>query len=334
MCAPALRRFIRSRVPDALVEDTLQDTFLRAYRSRMRFDAARPPLPWLMRIAGRACWETLRVLPAEFPVASADNGIVCSRDDPHQHFERRLRVEAISGALSDLSSRHQRLLRAWELEDDGSYLVLAAQEGISTKALKSALFRARAAFRARYTALAERSGVAAVLAWRPFRHRHRFDRDWRGLAGFGPVAEAAFASMAATLVTVALVLTPTPRASGGTAEAAFVPNAAATAYWLPANVHLGVSVAPQEPPPAVDLQSGSGGTHGLIGGVSTPETGPLAARGEVDLGVDSNASDATVTLGLDEPTGSLSVVQGVEVRCNTEIRGLACDAARRTPLAR
>ena len=328
LCAPALRRFIRTKVPEALVEDTLQDTFLRAYRSRARFDPARPPLPWLLTIARRACWETLRVLPPDVPLAAADPGPPSLRDDPHQHFEWTLRIEAMSGALGGLSPRHRRLLRAWDFGDHSAYQVLAVQEGISPKALKSALCRARSAFRSRYSALAERSGVAALVTWRPGRRlRRSFNRYCNDLTQVTGAVEAAAGVVAAFVVTVAVVLVPTYVASGANPLSGVGARGAQSVdgYGISESV-VQDPVAPRDTTPsAIGLR---------IPQPAKPLPGGTGTRGGLDVGVGEGASDATVTLGVDDPTGSLNVVERVELRCNGEVRQHLCGAARQTPLAR
>ena len=82
-------------------------------------------------------------------------------DDPHVELERHQRAAAIAGALDALPPRHRRLLVRYEV-DGKPYTVLADEEAISPQALKSALCRARESFRARYTALAEAEGLAAL----------------------------------------------------------------------------------------------------------------------------------------------------------------------------
>lgn len=58
--APRLRGVIARRVEAGAVEDVLQETFLRAYRSSDRFDASRPIEPWLTTIAVHAAADSRR----------------------------------------------------------------------------------------------------------------------------------------------------------------------------------------------------------------------------------------------------------------------------------
>ena len=47
-------------IPGADAEDTAQETFVRAFLNRARFDPARPLLPWLLTIARRLCIDRNR----------------------------------------------------------------------------------------------------------------------------------------------------------------------------------------------------------------------------------------------------------------------------------
>lgn len=330
LCAPSLRRFIRTRVPEALVEDTLQDTFVRAYRSRARFDAGRPPLPWLLTIARRACFETLRVLPPESPWIGVAAGSASSvSDDPHQLFESRLRRESIARALGDLSPRHRRLLLAWDVERDVAYPLLAEQEGISTKALKSVLCRARSAFRSRYAVLAERAGVAAGVALWPGRLRARLQR---ALVSGGPLAEASVGAFAAAIVSVAVVvLVPTSGVSG---------TAQAIAAFRSFAVASPVSTTPE---PTVPRRA-TGGAPTVAGTTtitSEPSpspptaaivTGGVDARGTTELAFGPEAARRSITIGVQYGAEGLSYRNEVEVRCDTTVRHLICDLGRQAPL--
>jgi RNA polymerase sigma-70 factor (ECF subfamily) len=56
LVAPAVRRFLASRIRDAArAEDLVQETFLQMHRARRSYDPAYPVVPWVMAIA-RHCW--------------------------------------------------------------------------------------------------------------------------------------------------------------------------------------------------------------------------------------------------------------------------------------
>ncbi|MDQ3756441.1 MAG: sigma-70 family RNA polymerase sigma factor [Actinomycetota bacterium] len=320
------------------MDDTLQDTFVRAYRSRARFDPTRPPLPWLLTIARRACVESLRALPPENPGGVVDFGAARPDDDPYQRFESRLRRETMSRALADLSPRHRRLLLAWEVQFDRPYPELAEREGISTKALKSALCRARSAFRQRYTALAEKAGVAAFTPWSA-RLRTRLQRAWGWASNASLFTEAA-TGIAAALATTAIILVP-PSAHGPAERHQLVAVASALPEG-PQTSRRPLSAAVQTAGVADDGMTPSLGSERPAASrpqkprveATTPVGNVIAASSGTDLDLDPDAATATVTLGVDHPIGPLTFDTGVEVRCDTSARRGLCETARQTPLAR
>lgn len=88
-----LYAFLAKRCGDAqIAEDCFQETFLRAWRSRARFDRDRPLAPWLYRIAMNVAREALgrrsrdRALPLEgdpAPDPGGDPAENVSRNDAH-----------------------------------------------------------------------------------------------------------------------------------------------------------------------------------------------------------------------------------------------------------
>lgn len=51
LAIPLLLRFFRRHVPDAALDDLVQDTLMSLHRKRDSWDPARPFLPWLLAIA-------------------------------------------------------------------------------------------------------------------------------------------------------------------------------------------------------------------------------------------------------------------------------------------
>ncbi|MQY03634.1 RNA polymerase sigma factor [Actinomadura macrotermitis] len=60
---PALRRFLRHRVPPDLVDDVIQSVLLELWRCRDRFDPDRGLEAWALTIARRRAVDHLRALP-------------------------------------------------------------------------------------------------------------------------------------------------------------------------------------------------------------------------------------------------------------------------------
>lgn len=164
--APGLRRLITNRVAGAAaVEDVLQDTFIRAFRSRDRFDPTRPEWPWLATLAHRSCvrwWRTHD--PSDLPVGDESDDTVGAALSPgsDDHLLQLEQARVVAAALAELAPRHRRVLYLHEAEDV-SYESLAEGEAIGYKALKSLLCRARDHFRQHYIRLSEESAVALAF---------------------------------------------------------------------------------------------------------------------------------------------------------------------------
>ncbi|MBI2169936.1 MAG: sigma-70 family RNA polymerase sigma factor [Actinobacteria bacterium] len=136
-----------------LVDDVVQETFLRAYRIGLHLDTdgddARDPWPWLAHVARNVCHDVHRraCVVAVVPIEGAD--FPSSEPGPDAAAEDRARAHLIGQALANLPTGQQELLRQHHV--DGLPCGVIAREGhTTTEGVKSALRRARAAFRARY----------------------------------------------------------------------------------------------------------------------------------------------------------------------------------------
>jgi RNA polymerase sigma factor (sigma-70 family) len=155
--AQHLRRVITRRAGTAQVDDVLQETFARAYRSRHRLDLGRPIKPWLTAIAVRASLDACThqhepMSPVPQPTASpaADEEVFA-----------RQRGAVIAAAFGVISDRHRRLLASVAYEE-ATPRALAAQEGIAPEAMRAVLSRARQSFRLAYQRFAEQAGLATL----------------------------------------------------------------------------------------------------------------------------------------------------------------------------
>jgi RNA polymerase sigma-70 factor (ECF subfamily) len=322
-----VRRFLWRKVPSSVLDDVVQETFLRAYGSRHRLDPTRPPGPWLLTIARRARADALEVLP---PAASVDvdkTVAVATDADPHLGFERRLRRQAMAMALASLSPRHRRLLIEWELKGELDFAALAREEGITPQALKSVLGRARQAFRGFYATAAERTGAAAAVAWVRVMRRNRTHRTTSWSTAGLPLMEAAMGGMVALATATVLLHAAAP----GAAQAVAAQRAAAVDIGALAIASATVP-APVDAPPRPTHATGEAEPR------STPPPppglgAPVAAQAEADIEVGETASSATLRLGLQNPSGPLHLNSEVELRCDGVVRAAGCEVARRTPLA-
>jgi len=142
-------------------EDLVQETMLRAWQARDRYDSSRASLrTWLYRIAANACLSALagralRPLPSGLAAASADPhapltpafDIPWLEPFPDARFDLALRADmrlALVAAMQVLPPRQRAVLILREVLEFSAAEV-AAQLGTTVPAVNSALQRARAA---------------------------------------------------------------------------------------------------------------------------------------------------------------------------------------------
>ncbi|MBA4187167.1 MAG: RNA polymerase subunit sigma-70 [Planctomycetaceae bacterium] len=139
-------------------EDLAQEVFLRVYRNRKKYTPKAKLSTWLFTIANNLALNALRdrkrrqVLPLEVsdsgPVGSRPNETTAStRDEPPAHqLQQQELAGVIRGALDGLNER-QRVAIVLNKFEDMNYTDIADVMGLSTKAVKSLLSRARAKLR-------------------------------------------------------------------------------------------------------------------------------------------------------------------------------------------
>jgi RNA polymerase sigma-70 factor (ECF subfamily) len=121
-------------------EDAAQEAFIRAQRALRTLDPARPPGPWLRRIAVNVCLNRLEQretvsLPEESEVAAPEPG-------PESRAVDRERSHQIRAALLSLPPRYRAAIELRHFQDL-SYAEMAEALGRPLSAVKSDLFRAR-----------------------------------------------------------------------------------------------------------------------------------------------------------------------------------------------
>ncbi|HVF74942.1 MAG TPA: sigma-70 family RNA polymerase sigma factor [Acidimicrobiales bacterium] len=301
---PALRRFIGRRMANRhLVDDALQETYLRAIRSPYEPDGK-----WLRALARRASVDVYRREPPPGPEvdplslvaewAAADNGEVPGSDE---HVAALASRQAVRWAFSRLSPRHRRLLVLRGVHEL-TYDEMARSEGVTPEALTSALNRARERLRAGMQAY-ERGGLA-VFAGLGTRLRMRVART-HAMLGHLPLAELAGTSVAIGLVAVAS-LAP----SGGRATvAAASPPAAATA------TDGAAAPAPAPAPAALAARPAPGATAPKPGPGTPERPAPAVEAGaDVTLAPDESAVDLTVDTA--DATGPSTTRATVTFKCS------------------
>lgn len=143
-------------------EDLAQEVFLRVYRARHKYRARCKFSTWLFTIANNLAlnWLRSRQRRPAVPLPQQDSGplgprpaeqLVAARDEaPSGGLHRQELAEVIRRALDGLNERQRMAVVLNKFEDMG-YAEIAEVMGLSTKAVKSLLNRARANLR---TALA------------------------------------------------------------------------------------------------------------------------------------------------------------------------------------
>lgn len=138
-------------------EDLAQEVFLRVYRTRKKYTPKAKFSTWLFTIANNLALNALRdrqrrpVLPLEIresgPLVFRPGESAASRDEPPAHNLQQQELAAvIRGALDDLNER-QRVAIVLNKFEDMNYADIADVMGLTTKAVKSLLSRARAKLR-------------------------------------------------------------------------------------------------------------------------------------------------------------------------------------------
>lgn len=140
-------------VGEARADDVVQETFLRAYRSRSSFATGSPVHPWLTTIARRAAIDLLRRDQLTDDVKARLGAQPVHSSSVDDIVTNQIRRDGIKAALSALTDRQRRLLVEAEFGMGGN-----VDEG-SRAAVKSVVARARRNFRKRYQAIAGESGV-------------------------------------------------------------------------------------------------------------------------------------------------------------------------------
>ncbi len=163
------------RVDEA--EDLAQEVFLRVYRTRKRYHPRAKFSTWLFTIANNLALNALRSrrrkpvvpLPAQesgpLGARPAENLVAAKNAPPGQRLQQQELAGMIRSAIDSLSER-QRMAVVLHRFEEMSYAEIADVMGLTTKAVKSLLSRARSALRD-----ALQAHLAADSTFLPFQHR-------------------------------------------------------------------------------------------------------------------------------------------------------------------
>jgi RNA polymerase sigma-70 factor, ECF subfamily len=135
-------------------EDLAQEVFLRVYRGRKKYHPKAKFSTWLFTIANNLALNVLRTRQRKpaIPLNVRDSGplgprpaeqLVMDRErSPHQHMQQQELAEIVRQAIETLNER-QRVAVVLNKFEDMNYADIADVMGLTTKAVKSLLSRAR-----------------------------------------------------------------------------------------------------------------------------------------------------------------------------------------------
>jgi RNA polymerase sigma factor (sigma-70 family) len=151
-----LQRYLRRLLSEALAEDVLQATFVRAWQALRAGTDVRELRPWLYRIAHNQALNTLRAAGSALPPLSAELPALSLESE----VERREELRAALHGIEALPDRQRAALVAIAVADR-PHADVARELGMSDGALRQLLLRARSTLRAAATALTP----YPVMAW-------------------------------------------------------------------------------------------------------------------------------------------------------------------------
>lgn len=135
-------------------EDLAQEVFLRVYRGRKKYHPKAKFSTWLFTIANNLALNVLRTRQRKptIPLNVRDSGplgprpaehlVLDRQDQPHQRIQQQELAAVVQQALDTLNER-QRVAVVLNKFEDMNYAEIAEVMGLTTKAVKSLLSRAR-----------------------------------------------------------------------------------------------------------------------------------------------------------------------------------------------
>jgi RNA polymerase sigma-70 factor (ECF subfamily) len=182
-------------------KDVTQEVFLAAYRDLPRHRGALRVEPWLFRVTMNACYDRLRARArrADTPLDEVST-LVDARDG----YDQAAMAAAVEAALRDMSPRYRAALILHDVQGLNRRELSEAM-GVTWGTAGVLLFRARAAFKKRVSALLPAGGGVAALALLP---ALPVPSALQAPPLFGGPAAAAATPLAAPLAAAPLAATP------------------------------------------------------------------------------------------------------------------------------
>lgn len=290
---PRLRRVVGRRVPSGLIDDVVQETFLRAYRSRDVLDLNRPIGPWLTTIAIRVAADLSHRTPKTGAAVSAAVLSVAGADVQLATMER---VALIRRALAALNPRHRQLLESVAL-DGISQVALAQREGVAPEVIRSTLLRARQRFRVVYERLVQEHGLVGLGGTvRPVLARVR-----ARLAAMEPATPSKAEVVTALIGLLAAGSSLVPSSSDETTRE--LVQTSPSAVDVTTGVRDGDRVSPPVVPGSRETNVSATLPGARLGGRTTDDLSELNSFWVLHL----QPMETTITLGTNGPRGRITV---------------------------
>lgn len=145
---PILARYYYALSPDpALVDDLLQECWLRIHRARSSYRPGEPVLPWILAIARHTRVDQYRRWRRSAGRESRIEDIVCQpSSDPGPAMENRLQAKAILAAMEAIPGGQREVLLLLKI-NGLSVEEVARATGSTAPAVKQKAFRAYQAVR-------------------------------------------------------------------------------------------------------------------------------------------------------------------------------------------
>lgn len=124
--------------------EAAQESLLKAYRARERYDAGRPFYPWLYRIVRNTCFDMLARRKHRAAPGLVSERVVASDPTPLQRLDQQEAIEHVRRGMEKLSSEHREILSLRHFQDL-SYVEIAEILGVKEGTVMSRLYRARKA---------------------------------------------------------------------------------------------------------------------------------------------------------------------------------------------
>ncbi|HEY0362409.1 MAG TPA: sigma-70 family RNA polymerase sigma factor [Solirubrobacteraceae bacterium] len=265
-----LERYLRRLLSEALAEDVLQATFVRAWQALRAGTDVRELRPWLYRIAHNQALNTLRAAGSALPAVAAELPAISLEAE----VERREELRAALDGIEALPDRQRAALVAIAVADR-PHADVARELGMSDGALRQLLLRARTTLRAAATALTP----YPVMSWLAGSQEATAARVAEVAVGAGGAGVALKAGVAALAAGAVVAGGPALRSDHQPAPAK-AKSAAHEAHGQPGTQR---AVAFTGPAPTADHQAGGQGgpvaTHAGHASASASSSSGHSGRG-------------------------------------------------------